>query len=123
MKAIRFGFTVSAVLLAVITHAPLAPPAWGDGGGEPTRSTTIALTQSGNLLFTVNHDANSVTVFRVDQGGDVLKKLDEVPVGREPECVAVRQEEAFVTNSASGTVSVISKVADRFRVVAEIPVP
>lgn len=79
-----------------------------DGGEASSRSTTIALAEGGRKLVAVNLEAHSVTVFRVS--GDSLQKLAEVPVGREPRCVAVspRGDEAFVTNSGDGTVSVLS---------------
>ena len=90
----------------------------------PTQSTTIALSSNGTRLVNINRETNSVAIFRVSGGGDVLEKQAEVPVGREPSCVAVRRSrEAYVTNSASGTVSVISLSGrDENTVVAEIPV-
>ena len=90
---------------------------------ESTRSTTIALAENGRTLLNVNTEAHSVTVFRVSEKG--LKQVAEVPVGLEPRCVAIRPggEEAFVTNSASGNVSVISLRWPRENsVVATIPV-
>ena len=41
---------------------------------------------------------------------------------KSPFCVAVGREKAWVTNSASGTVSVISRGSGRFRVIKEIQV-
>ncbi len=109
-----------AVLLAVGILA-VPPIANGvDFGRSAARSTNIALNRSGSLLFNVNVEANSVTVFSVS--GDKLKKLDEVPVGREPFCVAVEGGRAFVTNAASGTVSVIDHVGENFKVIKEITV-
>jgi len=87
---------------------------------DSSRSTNIALSGSGNLLFNVNVEANSVTVFGVRSGG--LKKRNEVPVGREPFCVAVKGSRAFVTNTASGTVSVIDRAGGNFKVIKEIGV-
>src|SRR4030095_15240729 len=86
--------------------------AWGEGAdGIPSHSTNIALTSDERRLLSVNQDANSVTLFRVKDLSDdtSLIKLAEIPVGREPHGVAVLPDdsEAFVTNSASGTVSVI----------------
>ncbi|MGH9894283.1 MAG: YncE family protein, partial [bacterium] len=86
-------------------------------------STNIALTRSGALLFNVNHEANSLTVFRVKGGGAKLEKLDEVSVGQEPVCVAVQGGgKAFVTNSANGTVSVVERTGAGFSVTDEISV-
>ena len=52
----------------------------------------------------------------------MLEKQDEVTVGQAPACVAVRSREAFVTNSASGTVSVIERSGRGFAETATIPV-
>src|SRR5262245_33410312 len=53
----------------------------------PGRSTDIALTRSNSHLVNINHEDHSVTIFSVT--GASLEKLAEVPVGREPFCVAV----------------------------------
>ncbi|MGH8611048.1 MAG: hypothetical protein ACREYF_03105 [Gammaproteobacteria bacterium] len=96
----------------------LGAPAWAD-----SISTSIDLIGSGAMLFNVNHEANSLTVFRVKGGGATLEKLDEVPVGKEPVCVAARGGgKAFVTNSADGTVSVVERDGAGFTVTKEIPV-
>ncbi len=99
--------------LAVLFIVCLGGPAWAE------RSTNIALSGSGALLFNVNREANSLTVFRVK--GAKLEKLDEVSVGQEPTCVAVRGgAKAFVTNSATGTVSVVERKGAGFSVTEEI---
>ncbi len=90
-----------------------------------TRSTTIALTKIPILqkLVSVNLETNSVTVFSVGSG--TLAKQAEIPVGREPRCVAIDPLgiKAYVTNSGSGTVSVISLLGlNANSVVATIPV-
>jgi YVTN family beta-propeller protein len=88
--------------------------------GVPTRSTSIDINKKGKILVNVNTDANSVTVFRVE--GDDLVKLKEIPVGREPNSVAIKSKGnlAYVTNSGSGTVSVVN--LGQLEVVAEIAV-
>jgi YVTN family beta-propeller protein len=73
----------------------------------------------------VNRDANSVSVIEVRNagGGDVANKLAEIEVGEEPRYVALHPNntEAYVTNTASGTVSVIALSGPQaFRVVATI---
>jgi YVTN family beta-propeller protein len=87
---------------------------------KPTRSTNIALSANEAVLVVVNTEADSVTIFNVS--GNNLVKRNEVKVGLEPRCVAIHsgRNEAFVTNSESGTVSVISLATDK--VVATIPV-
>ena len=81
-----------------------------EGGAAPTRSTSIALTGNGTRLVNVNHEADSVTLFGVRARRGSLRKVAEIPVGKEPHCVAVHPEggNIFVTNGADGTVSVIS---------------
>jgi YVTN family beta-propeller protein len=96
----------------------LAGPAWADLG----RSTNIALSRHETLLFVVNRDTNSVSVFAVSNKGADLTKVDEVAVGQDPICVAVGARRAFVINAASGTVSVIANTGGGFAVVNEISV-
>lgn len=106
----------------------------GDGVGDvadrfpgPTRSTTIALTSDDRYVVLANREANTVSVIevRTAAGADAANKIAEIGVGDEPRFVAVSPEnfEAFVTNTVSGTVSVISLAGDdAFQVVADIPV-
>ena len=106
-----------------------------------TRSSPIAITAHNKFVWSVNPDNNSVSVFFVAQ--DANKKIAEIPVGKEPWCVAIKQRQhghdgdreakkhddddddikVYVTNMVSGTVSVIDsrkkKVVDTIRVGAE----
>lgn len=106
--------------------------------GQPssTRSSPIAITAHNKFVWSVNPDNNSVSVFLVAK--DANKKIAEIPVGKEPWCVAIQQHrrkhdsdrgpkkdddddvKVFVTNMVSGTVSVIDsrwhKVVDTIRV-------
>src|SRR5438046_6632469 len=92
----------------------------------PTRSSTIRITKNDKLVVAVNREANSLAVLQVRKGErDVFAKLAEVPVGIDPRFVAVDPagKLAFVSNGASGTVSVVSLAGDtRFTVIGEIPV-
>src|SRR5262245_25536634 len=104
--------------VAVLAYALLAPAAWS-ADPKTTRSTTIALSRGGTALWAVNRDADSVTLFGVREGGSSLQKLVEIGVGKEPSCIALRSSvEAYVTNAADGTVTVIRGV----KVVQTIPV-
>jgi YVTN family beta-propeller protein len=106
----------------------------GDGVGNacdppvgPTHSTNIALSSDNATLLVVNRENDSVSVFKVrnSDGSDADDKLAEIAVGQEPRAVAISPEglRAFVTNTASGTVSVIAlRGNDRFTVIDEIPV-
>ena len=90
-----------------------------DGSGHedddlatPSHSTTIALTSDDQRLVVVNRQNDSVSIIAVrdDAGADAYQKLAEVMVGDEPRFVALTPDdtEAYVTNGASGTVSVVS---------------
>jgi YVTN family beta-propeller protein len=74
----------------------------------PTSSQPLALSADGALLAVVNPDNDSVTFFNV--GGGATTKLGEIPVGDEPNGVALSPNgsRAFVANTVSGTVSVLS---------------
>ena len=118
-QSVRLDVPFFATLVWLTTLGlAVIPASVSADSNASSRSTNIAL--SGNLLFNVNVEANSVTVFSVGSGG--LKKLNEVPVGREPFCVAVKGNRAFVTNAASGTVSVIASAGGNFKVIKEIVV-
>ena len=74
----------------------------------PTSSQPLALSADGALLAVVNPDNDSVTFFNV--GGGAITNLGEIPVGDEPNGVALSPNgsRAFVANTVSGTVSVLS---------------
>jgi YVTN family beta-propeller protein len=93
-----------------------------------SRSTSILLSRDDSRLFVVNRETNSLSILQVRSSKtptDAAVELAEVVVGQEPRCVALhpKETEAYVTNTVSGTVSVID-VSDPFAaaVVAEIPV-
>ena len=87
-----------------------------------SHSTTIALTSDEQRVVVVNREANSVSIIRVKnmQGNDIAIKIAEIGVGEEPRCVAIHpnDQEAYVTNGISGTVSVVN--LGQRRVVATI---
>jgi YVTN family beta-propeller protein len=76
--------------------------------GGPINSQPLALSADDSLLAVCNPDNNSVTFF--DVSGDANRKLAEIPVGLEPNGVALSPDgtRAYVANTVSGTVSVIS---------------
>jgi YVTN family beta-propeller protein len=108
-----------AVAIAVPLTMVMAPKRVD---AAPTRSTTIALTSDEQRLVVVNREANSISIIRVKNanGKDVSNKIDEIPVGEEPRCVAIHPSDraAYVTNAISGTISVVN--LDQRRVVAEL---
>ena len=88
-----------------------------------TRSSPIAVTHDDDYVWSVNPDNDSVSVFNVRDDGNT--RIAEIGVGKEPWGVAITpdDERAYVTNMASGTVSVIStvhrKVIDTIKVGTE----
>ena len=78
----------------------------------PSRSTSIALTSDDRFAILANRETNTVAVIEVRdaQGQDVGNKITEIAVGQEPRYVAVSPDnrEVYVSNTVSGTVSVIS---------------
>ena len=111
---------MARVLATTILSAPflLSGAEWASGWQAaaearrrpplPTRSSPIAITHDDDYVWSVNPDNDSVSVFRVTNDRDV--KVAQIPVDKEPWCVAITpdDEKAYVTNMASGTVSVIS---------------
>ena len=85
-------------------------------------STPIALNLEGTRLWVVNPDADNNSVTVVDVANDANTVLAEIPVGEEPNSVAVHADgsRAYVANTVSGTVSVVD--AERLRVTRTIPV-
>jgi len=113
---------VRQILAGAILGIPfmLGAVIWAGGGSaaaeakkqDPTatRSSPIAITHSDGYVWSVNPDNDSVSVFNVTD--DQNTKVAEINVGKEPWCVAITpdDEKAYVTNMASGTVSVISTI-------------
>ncbi|PYV12345.1 MAG: hypothetical protein DMG07_17270, partial [Acidobacteria bacterium] len=88
-----------------------------------SRSSPIAISSDDRFVWVANPDNDSVSVLEV--GGDVDLKVQEIPVGDEPQCVAITPDDrkVYVTNMVSGTVSVIDantrKVTDTIEVGTE----
>lgn len=102
-----------------------APPPVLSRFAGPTSSSTLALDGNGTWLVTANPDNNSVTFF--DVTNDRNRKLREIPVGEEPNGVAVNPQgtRAYVANTVSGTISVLNITRNSpqvARIVQEIPV-
>jgi len=73
-----------------------------------TYSSPIAITADDRFVWVVNPDNNSVSVIEV--GGDLNIKRAEITVGVEPRSVAITPngQKVYVTNMASGSVSIIN---------------
>jgi YVTN family beta-propeller protein len=89
----------------VATAQPVAP--------SSTHSSPIAITSDDKFVWSVNPDNDSVSVFNV--AGDANHKVAEIPVEKEPWCIAITPDYAkvYVTNMVSGTVSVIDATAGK----------
>lgn len=73
--------------------------------GRPTHSSPIAISLNDKLIWVVNPSDDSVSVIRPDTN----KRITKVPVGDEPESIALTPDGqyAYVANAAAGTVTVI----------------
>src|SRR5262245_6564104 len=115
-----------AAVVALALWLPAGAWAKGNRSLTPTHSSTIALTRKDSLLLVVNRETNSLGILQVrKKKQDTKTLLAEVGVGVDPRCVAVdaKGTVAYVTNGASGTVSVVSLTGKpAFNVVATIPV-
>ena len=89
----------------------------------PINSQPIALSADDSLLAVCNPDNNTVSFF--DVRGDANRKIAEIAVGTEPNGVALTPDgtRAYVANTVSGTVSVVSvNRTGRARVLTNITV-
>ncbi|HET7033526.1 MAG TPA: hypothetical protein VFJ48_10410, partial [Casimicrobiaceae bacterium] len=98
---------VGTALVAIAGVAFVTDRVQGALPPAPTHSSPIAITSDDKFVWVVNPANNSVTVHHVES--DVNSKIAEIRVGVDPQCVALTPNDAkaYVTNMASGTVSVI----------------
>jgi YVTN family beta-propeller protein len=122
----RAALAAACLALAFLTTSPAAAREGKNGrnkkNAQPTRSTNVALSRRGDKLLAINAEANSVSLFRVrtHPRDAELQKIAEIPVGNEPHSLAILPNDstAYVTNTVSGTVSVISLTGRRPNTVA-----
>ena len=104
------GTVFLAALAALLSHAnttATTSPA-GYANFEGSQTNPIRLSSDGTRLFAVNTPNGTVTVFNVASSGK-LTLAAEIPVGIEPVSVNPQNDdEAWVVNQVSNTVSVIS---------------
>ncbi len=74
----------------------------------PTNSSPIAVTPDNSFVWVANPDNDSVSVIHVQN--DANQKVAEIPVGVEPQNVAIHPngQIVYVSNTVSGTISVIN---------------
>lgn len=91
----------TALLFAAILPDIAPAQTWN----RPTHSSPIALSINNGLLWSVNPDDDSVSVFRTDSNA----RLAKIAVGNEPQSIALNPENtlAFVANAAGNSVTVI----------------
>src|SRR5262245_23528838 len=107
----RFSRLVPALLLLVAAQVRAGSYTLFESG--PVRP--LALSPDGERLFAVNTPDNRLEVFRITEDG--LAHEVSVPVGLEPVAVAARDDEVWVVNHLSDSVSVVDIVAAPPRVV------
>jgi len=101
-----FLTTLAALLAHVTTTAQSAPPVFANFEGAQTNP--IRLSADGKFLFAVNTANQSLSVFDVTKPRSPALLL-EIPVGLQPVSVNPRtDDEAWVVNQASNSVSVVS---------------
>ncbi len=134
MKRLKFlsKLTLVGGLFWAIPGCPPQNNGNNDDGNDgrfdtPTRSSTIALTSDDRFAVVVNRETDSVAILEVRDANknDTANLLAELAVGDEPRNVALLPDDstAFVTNTASGTVSVIALDAENgFSVTDDIAV-
>src|SRR5262245_41186113 len=98
------GVVFFSLLSLYLSGVALAVPVPG-----PLQSSPIALSNNGKRLLNVNPAADTVTLFKVKANGS-LQKIAEIPVGDEPNSVAIHpnNKKAYVANALSGTVSILN---------------
>lgn len=95
----------AAPLMAVTALLASVTASDAQSWGRPTRSSPIAISLNDRLIWVVNPSDDSVSVIRPDTN----KRITKVPVGDEPESIALTPDGqyAYVANAAAGTVTVI----------------
>lgn len=101
-------YVLVAIAFAITRGAGAAPlAAIGPAAfNKPTYSSPIALSASNELLWVVNPDNDTVSVFRTT---DNTKVISDIPVGDEPQSIALHPNNtfAYVANAAGNSITVI----------------
>jgi len=109
----------SILLLAATGAAAQGPASFVAFESGPVRP--LAMSPDGARLFVVNTPDNRLEVFEVGASG--LTHRTSVPVGMEPVAVAARNDdEVWVVNHLSDSVSIVSLATDPPRVVRTLVV-
>src|SRR5262245_17942475 len=103
------GIVVAALALSIWSAARdrRLPAAFGASSPQATHSAPIAITSDSRFLWVANPQNDSVSLISVSN--DIVQLVQQIPVGKEPQCVAIAPNDrvVYVTNMVSGRVSVI----------------
>lgn len=111
MTSTRLAGALALVAIGAIVGLGRPAPAAAVTFPGPTSSQPIALDATGDTLAVVSPDTDSVTFFGVTKNRK--KRLAQLPVADEPWGVAILPDgsKAYVANTVSGTVSVLTRDA------------
>lgn len=125
MKKLRLFALVALLSLGVVQLSGIWKSYAYTAGrfAGPTKSGPLALSADDRLLASVNPDNNSVSLFAI--GDDKNQLIAEVPVGREPNGVAVSPDcrSIYVANTVDGTVTVLAFNPDTQAVAVTTTIP
>ncbi len=101
---------LAALAFLICSSAPALAAAVGTALKPASNSSPIAVSDDGRFVWSVNPDADTVSVIRTDTNTEIRR----IRTGDEPQSVALSNDNrrAFVTNAAAGTVAVI-RIFDR----------
>src|SRR5947209_7512915 len=90
------GIVVMALALSIWSAARdrLLPAAFGAPSPQATHSTPIAITSDNRSLWVANPQSDSVSLIALSN--DTVRLLQQIPVGKEPQCVAITPNDRFV---------------------------
>ena len=113
----RNVFTCLVVLTSLATGALPAMAQRSFVTFESGQVRPIAMTPDGTTLLAVNTPDNRLEVFTINTGGSLIHR-DSIPVGMEPVAVAARNNnEVWVVNHLSDSVSIVDLSANPAKVV------
>ena len=100
--------TVTSTPTPTPTPPPTPTPTPTNSAQGPRQSSTIAISVDAKALVTVNPENDSISVFDASSGTPA--KLRDITVGTQPRSVAVTSDgrKAYVANTGSGTVSIVT---------------
>src|SRR5215831_1705988 len=112
----HFTHKTITILTALVAAAAIAFRVRAPGNVEaqaltrftgPTSSQPLALSADDSLLLVANPDNNTVSLFDLKNNNT---RLAEIPVGREPNGVALSPDgtRGYVANTVDGTVSIVT---------------